>query len=145
VIVFSLLVSGSLGSLASNLFLKERLSRNVGRIALAIALISFVYRWIIPPVMQAFLAEDIFVRSLISMAMISPLGFLMGMPFPTGVRLLGSRNADEVPTMWGINGLTSVLGAVGAMILAMTAGFAVTLLVGSLFYLWIGIFFPKLS
>jgi predicted membrane-bound spermidine synthase len=143
VIIFSLLVSGSLGSLVSNLFLKERLSRGVGVVALAIAFISFLYRWIIPPVMESFLAQDIFVRSLITMALISPLGFLMGIPFPTGIRMLSERGPEEVPSMWGINGLTSVLGSIGAMILAMTAGFAVTLMAGSLFYLWIGLFFPK--
>ena len=68
---------------------------------------------------------------------------LMGMPFPSGVRLLGEKWADEVPSMWGINGLTTVLGSIGAMILAMTQGFFFTLTIGSLFYLWIGLIFWK--
>ncbi len=141
VIIFALLMSGSLGSLASNIFIRRRLALSVSVVAAAIALLAILYRWLIPVVMERFLDQDILVRSVITMAIIAPLGFLMGIPFPTGVRILGKKWGDEVPSMWGLNGLTSVLGSVGAMILAMTYGFFLTLTVGSLFYLWIGLVF----
>jgi len=141
VIIFSLLISGSLGSLASNIFLKDRLPLGVSVVAALVAVIAIIYRWLIPEVMVSYLHLNILSRSLITMMMIAPLGFLMGIPFPTGIRILGDKLSDEIPSMWGINGLTSVLGSVGAMILAMYYGFFVTLTVGSLFYLWIGLIY----
>jgi len=68
---------------------------------------------------------------------LAPAGFLMGMPFPLGLRLLdrvGPQWGELVPWVWGINGATSVLGSVMAISIAINLGFVATLLVGLAFY-----------
>ena len=67
--------------------------------------------------------------------LIAPLALFMGIPFPTGIYFLQSRRPDLLPWAWGINGFTSVLGAILATIVAMEWGIIAVLLGGILFYL----------
>jgi len=77
-----------------------------------------------------------------------PLGFAMGMPFPTGLRALASFPAPEFPTpensetersavewAWAMNAASSVLGSVLAMVIAIEFGLNVTLACGAGAYL----------
>jgi hypothetical protein len=64
------------------------------------------------------------------MLMLLPLGFCLGIPFPTGLRAVGERAEKFVPWMWGVNGLMSVVGSVGAMVIAKFWGFHMTLVAG---------------
>jgi spermine/spermidine synthase len=75
--------------------------------------------------------------ALLTVATLAPLGFLMGMPFPLGLRLLdrmGPQWAQLVPWVWGINGATSVLGSVLAISIAINFGFRMTMLAGLCIY-----------
>ena len=64
-----------------------------------------------------------------------PLGLLMGVPFPTGVKRLGTRDPSLIPWAWAINGCLSVLAPLLAVMLAMTTGFKIVLWAGSGAYL----------
>jgi len=55
--------------------------------------------------------------------MSAPLAFLMGMPFPLGLRRLATSAPGWIPWAWGINGCASVLSAVLATVLAIHLGF----------------------
>ena len=65
---------------------------------------------------------------LLTMALIAPLAFSMGLPFPLGLAGVARHLPEMVPWAWGINGCTSVLSAILATILAIHYGF--TLVVG---------------
>lgn len=67
-------------------------------------------------------------------AAIFPAGFVMGIPFPVGVRALGEKNPQLIPWAWAINGCCSVIGPLCAILLAMAAGFRNVLLAGALVY-----------
>jgi hypothetical protein len=67
------------------------------------------------------------------------MGIVLGIPMPTGIRLLRERAPQMVAWAWGINGALSVLGATLAIFIAMNWGFQVTLLAASASYL-IGMF-----
>ena len=54
----------------------------------------------------------------IALAVIGPLAFMMGMPMPSGLRILAAQGEDLVPWAWGVNGVASVLGSVLAVVLA---------------------------
>ena len=66
-------------------------------------------------------------RIAVAVATLFPLGILLGMPLPGGMRLLSSRTPDLVPWGWGLNGAFSVVGATLAVFIAMNWGFSVTL------------------
>lgn len=66
--------------------------------------------------------------------MIAPLGFLMGFPFPSGVRSLVTPATRQATLAWAVNGCASVIAAVLAAILALEFGFNLVLLIGACFY-----------
>jgi hypothetical protein len=59
----------------------------------------------------------------------------MGIPFPTGLRLLEKRHEPSVRWAWSLNAAASVLGSVGALMLALYLGLVQTMLVGGGLYL----------
>jgi len=74
-------------------------------------------------------------RVLAGLLSIAPLAFVMGMPFPLGMARLGARAGDLMPWAWGINGCSSVIGAVLAGLLAMEIGFSGLVLAAIALYL----------
>jgi hypothetical protein len=74
------------------------------------------------------------IKLLLSGIVLAPLGFLLGMPFPTGLRLV-----KTVEWAWALNAAASVLGSVMAMIIAIHFGLTVTLLCAAAAYLLAGL------
>lgn len=100
-------------------------------IMIVLALTAFLT----PPVFTAALGWPLFWRIALSILMIAPLGLLLGMPFPLGVRIAGVESAQLVPWAWGVNGFFTVIGTVLALIFGMTYGFKIVLMIGALCYL----------
>ena len=75
-----------------------------------------------------------FLRILLSVMLIAPLAFFMGMPFPLGLRRLAEEAPDFVPWAWGINGFASVVSAVLATLLAIHFGFTAVIALALLLY-----------
>jgi hypothetical protein len=64
----------------------------------------------------------------------APLGYAMGMPFPRGLALAARAGLPAPPFYWGLNGILSVAGSLGTMLLAVTSGFTVAMVAGCLCY-----------
>ena len=77
------------------------------------------------------------------MGHMAPLALLMGMPMPTGIRLLSKRAPQIIPWAWGVNGATSVMGSVGALVIAILTGFNQALIVGAGIYLLAAFFITR--
>jgi hypothetical protein len=130
VILFALLLGSGCGSLFSQRFPVARASRVAAAAAGAVVAYGLLLQFAHQPVVTATLGWDLRWRCLITFLMLAPLGFALGMPFPTGLRAIGAKAQRFVPWMWGVNGLTSVVGSVGAMIMAKLWGFSATLMLG---------------
>ncbi len=78
-------------------------------------------------------------RALAAVAMLAPLGLLMGMPFPAGLRHVDSFRPELNPWAWGINACATVMGAVLCILISASLGFNTALLIGAAVYLigWI--------
>jgi hypothetical protein len=74
-------------------------------------------------------------RVLVTILALAPLGLALGMPMPTGIRILAQRAPELIPWAWGVNGAASVLGSVGAIALAIVWGFDQALLAAAGLYL----------
>ncbi len=140
VLLFSLLLGGGLGSLASSL-----ISKRMGQAAALAALTVFTLT-----VIYTFFHADAFNfgfnSKLIVILLLLPLGFAMGFPFPLAIRLMKeSGSGDSVHIMWGVNGVASVLGSALTMIIGILAGFSYALYLGSLMYLLVAGSALKLS
>jgi SAM-dependent methyltransferase len=122
VTLFSLLIFLGLGSYVSRWW--------VGREAVVlpvavglIALLTFAYVNGLPVVQSTFIGQPILVRALITVALLAPLGLVLGMFFPLGIRHAERVHEDLIPWAWGINGCASVTGGVLTVVLAITLGF----------------------
>ena len=71
----------------------------------------------------------------IAVVTLVPIGVALGLPMPTGLRMLGAKAPQMIPWAWGINGALSVVGATLAIFIAMNWGFNTTLLAASATYL----------
>ena len=134
VVIFSLLTSSGLGSFASRRLLgndEGRLIKVLGCVALLAALLAFL----VSGLLSALVWLPLPLKMAMTVALLAPLGFAMGMPFPTALRRLERMHAPSVRWAWSLNAASSVLGSVGALVCAIYLGLVQTLVIGGLFYL----------
>ncbi len=133
-LLFTILISSGGGSLLSSRIAKNNM-RNLIFVIGGIAGLGVLYVFSLPSIIYSALAEPIEIKAAISIGVLAPIGFLMGMPLPTGMRLLKVHRPDFIPWMWAINGAFSVLGAVLAIALGIMYGSSFAMILGVLVYL----------
>jgi hypothetical protein len=135
VVVAGFLLFASLGSLVS-LHFQARL----GRISVitaafaAIALLCSAYLFLSPALLHVLPALPEPLRVAAGVALIAPLAFFMGMPFPLGLQRVACAAPPLIPWAWAVNGCASVVGAVGATWLSVHFGFAAVVLLAAALY-----------
>jgi SAM-dependent methyltransferase len=135
VVLFALLISSGVGSLVA-----ERVPRQmVGAVFPALVVVLVIVAAFLPPLLKMWIGLSIVVRVLVTVLIIAPMGLLLGMPFPIGVRALHRIAPDRVPWAWAVNGAASVGAPVVAMIVAIMSGFATTLYLGTACYVVAGL------
>ncbi len=145
VVVFLLLLSSGAGSLASRRWLGETGSAWLPLALIVAALLIYVFA--LPGILNSLVGLPFMVKLLVSGGLLIPLGFAMGMPFPTGLRALASLPVPEFPASqknpaaenavewaWAMNAASSVMGSVLAMVIAIQYGLNVTLACGAAAY-----------
>jgi hypothetical protein len=134
VTLFSLLLGTGLGSLISRRIAPERVKTVTGRALAAIAVVAVLAPLLVPRVIDLAIPWPLPVRIVVAVAILLPLGVLLGMPLPGGMRLLARRRPDIIPWGWGLNGALSVVGATLAIFIAMNWGFSTTLIAAAFVY-----------
>ncbi len=129
-VLASLLLSSGIGSLFS--YRHEVLGGPLAPAATALVII--LYGLLLPTATLAIAQYRPPLSFLFAFPALFPVGFLMGIPFPSGIKALGERNPQLIPWAWAINGCCSVIGPLCAIILAMASGFRYVLLAGALAY-----------
>jgi hypothetical protein len=128
VVLASFLIFAGLGSAASTALSRRVATRTTlaptALAAAAVAALALLAVATLPGLLSAMLALPAPAKALLSVALIAPLAFMMGLPFPLGLAALSVRNPALVPWAWAINGCASVLSPVLAMLLAIHFGFA---------------------
>ncbi len=141
VVIFLLMISSGAGSLFSRLWLPRA---EMGWLPLTLVVATLlVYVFFLPTRLAQLVGLDFGFRLLVSGMLLIPLGFVMGMPFPTGLRALAATPAPEFPASqdnavewaWAMNAGASVLGSVLAMVIAIQFGLTTTLACGAAAYL----------
>ncbi len=154
VVIFLLMISSGAGSLCSRRWLPQS---QMGWIPLSLVFAALsTYVFLLPDRLAAWVGLPFEYRLLVSGALLIPLGFVMGMPFPTGLRALAASPAPEFPSdtsdsdnsvewAWAMNAAASVLGSVLAMVIAIQFGLTVTLACGAAAYLCALVLMPVVS
>jgi spermidine synthase len=153
VVIFLLMLSSGAGSLASRRWLSRLEMAWLPLAIIVLALVIDVF-WL-PRALAAWVGLAFDYRLLVSGALLIPLGFVMGMPFPTGLRAFATASMRGIPDKetpsdsavewaWAMNAAASVLGSVLAMVIAIQFGLNITLACGVGAYLFALLLLPTL-
>ena len=132
VVLFSLLTFSGIGAfLAPRLGLTKR-TLNFG-LSAAVVLIA-VAAFVLQPMLAALITQPFAVRLLLTIAVIAPIGILLGLAMPIGLHRFEAIFPSAVPYAWAVNGLASVVASVLGVAIALFAGFRVTMLIAAACY-----------
>lgn len=110
----------------------------------AIAALALMYLFLLPVAFQVLAGLPEAARIAISLILIAPLAFCMGIPFPLGLQRLALATPAFIPWAWAINACLSVIAAVLATWLAVHLGFTLVVALAVLGYLVAAGAFPRL-
>lgn len=127
VVMLALLVSTGVGSLATGRIESGFARALPGRLALLVGLVAALLLGA-PRVFDALLGAPLALRIAASVALLAPLGLVLGGFFPLGIRLAERANPRLVPWAWAVNGCATVVGTLLAVIAGMTWSFSVVAL-----------------
>ena len=133
VVLFTLLIASGVGSLSSQrLTLKSRW--HGGYLVAAAAGMVVLTTLLLPGLFEAQIGLPIAGRIALSVAALFPVGFVLGIPFPMGLRMAHAVGSGLVPWAWAVNGAASVAAPAVAMLISLRLGFSITLHVGAAAY-----------
>jgi hypothetical protein len=139
VYTFAVVLASLLVCTGGGAYLTERLRsqpRRQLRLIVPLIVATLLATVFVTPVLcSAALGLPLSWRVLLSVLVIAPLGMLLGMPFPTGLRIVAEEASSLVPWAWGINGFFTVIGTISALMLGMALGFSMVLVIAALCYL----------
>jgi hypothetical protein len=131
-VLFGLLLFSGFGSLYTT-----KTHPSVERLRYTLVLLVatiFVYLFLLPNILGQITTANTNLRYLMFVFVLAPLGFIMGMPLPTGVALLKYGDHRLIPWAWAANGSASVLGSILAVLIALGSGFSQVMALGALSY-----------
>jgi hypothetical protein len=127
-VITVMLIAAALGSVSS-----ARVAGTDGRrwrLVFAGILTTGLIMWLVyPAVGNSLMTSPLAIRITAAGALIFPLAFFMGMPFPLGLLELSHRPRSAVAWAWSMNGLFTTVGGVASALLALTFGFRLTILI----------------
>ncbi len=130
VILFSIMLFAGIGS-----FVTSRYRVNINWVVLLLFgyVILFVFTFM--HLSSFMLSRVLWQRFLLTVLLVMPAGFLMGMPFPLGIARAKVEKPNIVPWLWAINGCASVIGSIAAVIVSLHLGFLVVIGISGLLYI----------
>lgn len=127
VVLFAILLFSGVGSLTMR---RWPLAWGLGTLVVLIA----VYPLALKPLSALALRWPEWGRVGLTVLALAPPGYLMGIPFAAGLRVVEAQDPALVPWAWAINGSASVISAVLAVMLALSWGFTAVLWLGATAY-----------
>jgi hypothetical protein len=132
VVVFLMLLSSGAGSVLAG---QARVKVKMPWVLALIVAVTLLDVAVLPWLLSSAVGQAFLLKLLISAAILVPLGLLMGMPFPLGLKLVAMEEGATVEWAWAMNAAASVLGSVAAMVIAIHFGLTFTLACAALAYL----------
>lgn len=132
-----LLVFSGIGSLVSERFHSYPLSGLY--ITVCIVILFLFYSRLLTPILQYTIGLPFGLKAGLCSLLVGLPAFVMGMPFPIGLRRIANRSASVAAWAWGMNGCTSVIATGLATIIAVELGFSVLLMMGAACYLLVAL------
>jgi spermidine synthase len=138
VLLCGFLIFSGLGSRFAARLGRDSHPRATLGVVAALCIIALLYLWLLPILVDGLIGLPDGAKVVLSLLLLAPLAFCMGMPFPLGLAALSRQSPQLVPWAWGINGCASLISAVLATLLAIHFGFTLVILIAVLLYLAAG-------
>jgi hypothetical protein len=90
---------------------------------------------VLPAMVPRMIGLDPVARVVAAILVVAPVGFLMGIPFPLGLRAFAAGDSGRVGWAWSANGAASGVAGVLAAMIAIDLGLTVLMAAGGLTYL----------
>jgi hypothetical protein len=134
VLLFSIIASSGLGSYLSE---KLPLNRNPWSFVYPVTLSALILmmRFLLPLILSEFMTSVMMVKIVVSILVIAPMGLLMGMFFPAGMRIVRAVSNADTPWYWALNGIISVLCSALAVFISIFIGISVNFYLAAALYL----------
>ena len=140
IVIATMLIMSGIGSLTGTRLAKTR--RRIVWIATVGIVASLVLYWLqLTPLIRALNGSPFVVRVLVSILIIAPSAFFLGMPFPTGLNALADHRPRLLPWAFGMNGALSVTGTTLAQVVSVAAGVPLLLLIAGGTYVIVALVF----
>jgi hypothetical protein len=135
VIIFSMLISSGVGSYFSRRLVGKARESRWSTVLIAVAAAVSALAFLVAPISESGVGWPLALKIAVTVALVAPAGFLMGMPFPVGLAQLGVLYPRAVRWAWALNAAASVLGSAAAIFFAIYLGLRATVLLGAALYL----------
>jgi spermidine synthase len=134
VVLFSILLFAGVGSLITSRMQAASAETYLKRVLVGLLGVVALYVFVVPKLLDMFIVQEAPVRMVIAVVALMPLGLILGMPLPLGMRIVQRRASQLIPWMWGVNGACSVFASLFAIYMAMNIGLRNTVLYGAAVY-----------
>ena len=141
-VLAGMLVFSGMGSLACGRYY-GRPQRGVRLAAAAIALWCIAAWFLLPALITSTLGLSLALRICILLAVIAPVSFALGFPFPLGLTQFRGETDAFLPWAWSLNGAFSVISTPLANLIGLSAGLKILLLIALALYLLVSLAFPR--
>jgi predicted membrane-bound spermidine synthase len=140
-VIFSFLLSSGFGSYFSRKILPVFDRTNMKKFLIILIILgglSIFQFYLSDIIFKLFSGSNLPIKFIISFLFIFPLGFLMGIPFPSGIRILSSREESLIPWAWAVNSFSSVINSVNAQFIALLLGYSSVIVFAGIGYIIAG-------
>jgi hypothetical protein len=133
ILLFTIILSTGIGS-----FFSEKYPATSGPwkyILPAIAASAIIaLNFILNNVISIYITSPMMIKIIISVAMIFPLGFVLGFFFPAGIKYVKSSSPGETPWFWALNGIFGVLFSAMAVFFSIYFGISTNFYLAAICY-----------
>ena len=132
-VISTMMIASGMGSLYSGTLKNPVKASRFATFLVAILL--FIYSLFFTDILIATINFPFLIKFLIAFVLLAVPSFFMGIPFPSGIRILAGDQKDHIPWAWGINGCLSVIATSLATLISVEQGFRIVMLFAMGFYL----------
>jgi hypothetical protein len=133
-VLATLLIGAGLGSGLYRFIMPEYSTQSLMIILLVLIVLFIVWTLLWPIISTSTLAFPIIGRLSVAVISLLPLALIMGIPFAAGLQLVGEHSQNYLALAWSVNGLTTVIGSVLAIVLAILWGYWIVFIASAIAY-----------
>ncbi|OFZ79424.1 MAG: hypothetical protein A2583_02985 [Bdellovibrionales bacterium RIFOXYD1_FULL_53_11] len=134
VLLFAIILSTGCGS-----YLTEKIPFSLKKIALwypaIIAGSILALRFLVTAVISTTITWEISIKIFITVLLLFPMGLMLGICFPLGMRLIKGETEDQAPWYWALNGIFGVFSSCLAVLVSIYLGVSISFYIASACYL----------